>query len=102
MIPRLSSPETVLSGRFRFRDPALLCARVRLYPDRLELSGWQMKGRYHRRIPLQQVLQADALNADSLLLWLSNGETVRLRVEGALRWKQAIGQQQKRLRNRVI
>ena len=102
MIPRLTSHETVLSGRFRFHNPSLLWARVRLYKDRLELSGWQMQGRYVRRIPLQQVLQADVLKADSLLLWLSNGETVRLRVQGALRWKQAIGKQQRRLRNRVI
>ncbi|HMB91800.1 MAG TPA: hypothetical protein VKP65_13190 [Rhodothermales bacterium] len=101
MIPRLTSPDTVLSGRFRFRNPALLCARLRLYADRLELSGWHMRGRYVRRILLQQVLQADALDADSLLLWLSNGETVRLRVRGALRWKRTIEQQQRRLRNRV-
>ena len=102
MTPHLSSTETVLSGRFRFHNPALLCARVRLYEDRLELSGWQMHGRFVRRIPLHQVLQADVLKADSLLLWLSSGETVRLRVEGALRWKRAIGQQQRHLRNRVI
>jgi hypothetical protein len=101
MIPRLTSPETVLSGSFRFHNPGLLWARVRLYKDRLELSGWQMQGRYVRQIPLQQVLQADALNAESLLLWLSNGETVRLRVEEALEWKRAIGQQQRSLRNRL-
>ena len=99
-MPRFTRSETVLSGRFRFRNPALLWARVRLYPDRLELSGWQMRGRYFRRILLQQVLQSDATTADSLLLWLSDGETVRLRVKEALRWKRAIEQQQRRLRNR--
>jgi hypothetical protein len=46
------------------------------------------------------VLQADALDADSLLLWLSDGQTVRLRVKGAPRWKRTIEQQQRRLRNR--
>jgi hypothetical protein len=101
MIPRLTSAETVLSSRFRFHNPSLLCARVRLFRDRLELSGWQVQGRYVRQIPLRQVLQADVLKTDSLLLWLSNGETVRLRVEGALEWKRAIGQQQRLLRNRV-
>jgi hypothetical protein len=98
MIPHLTSHEIVMSGRFRFRDPALLFAHVRLYEDRLELTGWRIKGRFHRRIPLQQVLQGDALNTDSLLLWLSNGETVRLRVRQSLRWKQAIGRQQRLLR----
>jgi hypothetical protein len=102
MIPRHTSHETVLSGRFRFQNPSLLCARVRLCKDRLELSGWQLHGRYIRRIPLQHILQADVLKADSLLLWLSSGETVRLRMHEALKWKRAIGQEQRRLRNRVI
>jgi hypothetical protein len=102
MIACLTPSDTVLSGRFRFRNPSLLWARVRLYADRLELSGWHMQGRYFRRILLQQVLQADALNADSLLLWLSDGETVRLRVKEAHRWKRTIEQQQRRLRNRDI
>ena len=100
MSPRLTSPDAVLSGRFRFRNPSLLWARVRLYPDRLELSGWHMQGRYVRRIPVRQILQADATTFDSLLLWLSDGETIRLRVKEAFRWKQAIEQQQRRLRNR--
>jgi hypothetical protein len=100
MIPRLPRSDTVRSGRFRFRNPALLWARLRLYEDRLELSGWHLKGHYVRRIRLQHVLQADALQAEALLLWLFDGQTLRLLVEEAPRWKRAIEQQQRRLRNR--
>ena len=100
MTARFTPRDTLLSGRFRFRNPSLLWARVRLYGDRLELSGWHTRGRYLRRIPLQHVLQVDAPDADSLILWLSDGKTLRLRVREAPRWKRAIEQQQTGLRNR--
>lgn len=78
------------TGRFIFRDPTLFFARARLYPDRLELSGWRLRGRYHRAIPIKQVLQVDLLSDDSLAIWLSIGETVRLRIGQASRWKEEI------------
>lgn len=102
MIPCLTRSEAVLSGGFRFRDPSLLCARARLYTDRLELSGWRLHGRYFRRIPLEQILHVDVPNADALLLWLSDGEKVSLEVEEALRWKGAIDQYDAKLRNHSI
>ena len=81
----------MLSATFRFRNPALLGARMRLYADRLELSGWRLQGRYLRRIALPQILQADAPEEETLLLWLSDGETLRLQVKNALLWRDAIG-----------
>lgn len=82
---------TVLSGSFRFKNPALLYPRMRLYADRLELSGWQVSGRYVRRLSLQQILQADAPTEETLLLWLADGEMLRLEVANALHWRDAIG-----------
>ena len=82
---------TVLSGSFRFRYPALLHPRMRLYADRLELSGWQLSGRYVRRLSLQQVLQADAPTEETLLIWLADGEMLRLEVTDARQWRDAIG-----------
>jgi deoxyribodipyrimidine photolyase-like uncharacterized protein len=98
MPPRPTPSGTVLSTRFQFRDPVLLWARMRLYADRLELKGWRVRGRYSRQIRLQQVLQADATSDDSLLLWLSTGETVRFRVREAPRWKRTIEEQKRLLR----
>lgn len=94
----LVSDAALRTGRFRFRHPALLFARVRLYPDRLELTGWHLRGPYRRRIPLRQILQADAMSQDNLLLWLSDGETVRLHLGRAPQWQAAIALQQRRLR----
>jgi hypothetical protein len=83
-------PRALLSSSFAFRTPALFCARARLYADSLELSGWSRHGRYRRCIAAKQVLQVDVLGDDALLLWLATGETVRLRIREALRWKAAI------------
>lgn len=89
----------VRTSRFRFRDPLLLFTRLRLYPDRLELGGWHFLGRYRRAVALAHILQADAAGDDGLLLWLSDGEVLRLRVEGAPAWQAAIALQQQRQRD---
>ncbi|MFQ5569995.1 MAG: hypothetical protein ACE5G0_09990 [Rhodothermales bacterium] len=88
----MSSPSQnmVREGRFAFRDPWLLFATIRLFADRLELSGWHLCGRYHRCIPIEQVLRVDLLDHDGLRIRLSVGETVCLRIDRALRWKEAI------------
>ncbi len=39
----------------------------------------------------------DALENDRLVLWLFNGETVRLRIPRARQWKETIEKQQSRL-----
>jgi hypothetical protein len=85
-----SPGRTLLSGSFSFARPALLCARAHLYENRLELTGWQLTGRYRRRVPLRRILQADAPEANRLLLWMADGRTLRLRVDEARRWQQAI------------
>jgi hypothetical protein len=80
----------LLSDSFSFARPRLLCARARLYEDRLELTGWRLWGRYCRRIPLRRVLHADVTDGNCLLLWMADGRTLRLRVDDARRWQKAI------------
>lgn len=80
----------IRTGPFQFRDPALWFARVRLHADRLDLRGWHWHGRYLRTLPLRQILQVDAAGANGLVIWLTSGEIVRLRVRQARRWKTEI------------
>ena len=80
----------LLAGRFAFRDPSLWWARARLEAERLVLTGWTWRGRYRRHIPLDRVLHVDAKADDELVLWLIDGEALRLRVPQAPRWKTGI------------
>ncbi len=94
----MSHPERAQHvDRFSFSTPWLLFARVRLFADRLELTGWHLQGHYRRDILIARILQVDALENDRLLLWLFSGETVRLRIKQARQWKVAIEKQQARL-----
>ena len=91
----MSLPKRVQrADRFSFSTRWLLFARARLFADRLELSGWHMQGHYRRDILVARILQVDALENDRLVLWLFNGETVRLRIRRARQWKEAIEKQQ--------
>ncbi len=72
---------------FAFRNPALLFARATLEDDHLTLTGWTWRGHYRRRIPLRRILHADARGDDELILWLFDGETLRLRMKHARAWK---------------
>lgn len=82
--------KTLLSGSFSFARPTLFCARAHLYDDRLELTGWRLTGRYRRCILLRRILQADVPSANCLLLWMADGQTLRLRIDDARRWQQVI------------
>ncbi len=76
-----------LRSGFAFRDPALLFARATLEDAHLTLTGWTWRGRYRRRIPLRRILHVDARGDDELILWLFDGETLRLRMRHARAWK---------------
>lgn len=85
-----SPAKELLSDSFSFPYPTLLFAQVRLFEDRLELTGWRLWERYRRRIPLHRILQVDVPNENCLLLWMADGQTVRLRIDNAQRWQQVI------------
>lgn len=85
------SEEVLLVGRFAFQEPALWFPKVRLFADRLELTGWRLPGgRYRRRIPLHRILQVDADGPECLLVWLADGRSLRLRLDEAPRWQRTI------------
>lgn len=95
-----ASPDAApLTSRFRFLNPALFFPRARLDAAGLLLTGWHWRGRYNRRLPLDRILQADALDDNGLLLWLTNGETIRLRIDRAHQWKERISVLQDRSLN---
>ena len=85
-----SSPKALRSSRFSFREPPLWFPRLRLFPDHLRLEGWHWQGRYLRRIDLDDILQVDITGTGRLLVWLTRGETIRLRLHDAAAWKRAI------------
>jgi hypothetical protein len=93
MIDANPKGEALLSDSFSFARPTLWCAQARLYEDRLELSGWRPWERYRRRIPLRCVLKVDAPSANRLLLWMADGQTIRLHLDNASQWQQTIAQQ---------
>lgn len=92
------SREVLLTDRFSFCHPSLWFPRARLYADRLELTGWRLWRRYRRCISLYHVLQVDATSADRLLLWMANGQTLRLCIDDAQQWQEAIASQLEDLR----
>ena len=79
--------QALRQSRFRFGSPALLFAKIRLYEGHIDLSGWQLHGRYHRRIGLRQILHIDVLREETMVLWLTSGEVLRLKIEQAVLWK---------------
>lgn len=85
-----SRAKAVRTGRFSFKEPTLLRPRVRLFPDALVLEGWHWRGRFRRYVPLRDILQVDVTSTGRLLIWLTSGETIRLRLDAAEAWKKAI------------
>ena len=79
-----------LVSRFAFRDPSLWWARARLEAEHLVLTGWTWRGRYRRYIALSRILYVDVRDTDELVLWLFEGEVLRLRIPRAQRWKAEI------------
>ncbi len=90
-----------LHSWFAFRDPALLFARATLDQDNLALTGWTWRGRYQRQIPFDRILHADARGDDELILWLFDGETLRLRMKHARAWKDHLDTQMEASQNSV-
>ena len=103
MMPASPIREALFAGRFAFQNPILFCAKARLYRNCLTLSGWRLGGRslrkYRREIPIPQIVQVDVTDKDQLLIWLSSGETLRLKVVDARAWKKEIDKQSEKVRD---
>ncbi len=88
--PTKAPPESVRASHFSFREPALLFSRVRLFPGYLLLEGWHWRGHYRQQVALEDILQVDVTSTGRLLIWLTTGETLRLRLDDAIAWRRAI------------
>ena len=88
---------TTIQSSFRFRDPMLFRPRAKLTRDAIELTGWHWKGRYRRHILLTNVLHTNAKSDDILVLWLADGEVIRLHLDNAGTWRKAISERLQRI-----
>jgi hypothetical protein len=68
----------------------LFRARAQLTEAHLDLSGWQLSGRYRRTISLDRIVHVDLKGSKELVLWLVDGEVVRLRINNADVWKREL------------
>jgi hypothetical protein len=82
----------LISASFGLEDRWLLWSRVRLYPDRLVLRAWSIRGRLRRQVCLREVEGTDHQDG-WLLLDLEGDERMRLAVEEAPRWAEFVASQ---------
>jgi len=86
----MASHSSELTTRFRFETPALWFARARLSAEELELAGWQGVRRYRRKIHRADIVHVDVLPPNGLVLWLQDGQTIRLSVPEPQNWERAL------------
>ena len=84
------SSRAKLSSRFSFANPRLIGARARLTEGQLVFTGWRLTGRFKRTIDLDRIVHVDVGSADGVVLWLVDGEVIRLRIKDPSVWKSAI------------
>jgi hypothetical protein len=82
------------SDTFAVEDRWLFRGRARLYPDRLELTGWSLAGRRRREIALGRIATIDH-EEDRLQITVESGEPVSLLLEEPGRWAQFIRSQRR-------
>lgn len=92
----LYRPHRVLLLRSRFRQPGMLFlhTRAELYPDRIELNGWGLQGRYSRTLPLADVARfewhTERKGAPNLIVHLTDGTELPLIVEQSATWRDTL------------
>lgn len=80
----------ILSAPYRTDERGLFLARLRLYLDRLELSGWRWWRRVRREIPLARVTEVEAPDETTLRVHPRDGDPLFLQLDNAERWARAI------------
>lgn len=83
--------EPLLSTRCRLPDRTLWFGRARLFEDRIELSGWTLRGRYGRTVALADVEEVEWWTGEekvNFALHLKEGRSVPLHLrQAAGTWK---------------
>ena len=74
---------------FSLADQWLIWTELRLYADRLELSGWGVRGRYWRCLPFEEIETVDH-ERDRLLLSLTGSRVLPIHMNHPRRWHTAI------------
>lgn len=64
----------LLSSRFEHPSRSLFFTRARLYMDRIELSGWDLRARYRREIPLNRLCYIEWEGEGRAVLHLRDAE----------------------------
>ena len=86
----------ILSSRFRHPERRLFFSKARLFPDRIELSGWDLTEKYCQEIRLDTVQRVcwstEGAEAGDVELRLDDGQIVRLTVTQPKRWKRSLEQ----------
>jgi hypothetical protein len=83
----------ILLLRTGFRDPdrRLFFRRARLYPDRIELSGWTPARRFREEISLGDVRRVlwnpDASDEPNAMFYLMDGGERPIHFQSVLHWK---------------
>ncbi len=82
----------LLSTGLQMSGGALWFGRARLYPDRIELTGWNARGSYRQVIFLDRITDVrwermSAAGAADAVIRLHNGADVALRLHQGGRWK---------------
>ncbi|MFQ5568477.1 MAG: hypothetical protein ACE5G0_02310 [Rhodothermales bacterium] len=97
-----ASGRVLLSGRFRYAYRFLLFGRARLYRDRIVFSGMTWTSIHRRTVLLSDVARVswrtNSERSVNMTLYLQNGESLRIWLNGAGLWKYRI---EERLGNRL-
>jgi len=88
-VPLTDGNVSLRTASFALKDRWLLWSRMRLYTDRLELTGWYFWGRYHRSIPLVHVEEVE-VTRHHLVLHLADESSLQVAVDAPGQWASAI------------
>ncbi len=96
ILPYLAALRTpVRAARCHVRGLALLGGRATLYADRIEVTGWMWRGRFHRVVSLSSLVEVSwepRTHRRTLRLVLVGGETLPLVLRHAGQWKYLLHQ----------
>ena len=91
----------LFTSSFRYPDRSFAWAKMTLSDEQIELSGWGWRGRHHRVMRLDEIVEVQWWTGEgsaNLALRLQDGAHVELQVEAAGLWKHRIQAQASHLK----
>jgi hypothetical protein len=83
----------LFTSSFCYPDRSFVWAKMTLSDEQIELSGWGWRGRHHRVMRLDEIVEVQWWTGEgsaNLALRLQDGAHVELQVEAAGLWKHRI------------